>query len=210
VSVLRLLGLQKFGVICGFVFPLVAFCCIGVAVWSYPEFSWLDNALSDLGVVSGVTAFSFNWGLFTAGVLGFFFAAVGLFNFFKKSAIGKVGAAVFAVAAIWLMAIGIFNERFSPTHFIVAILFFITLPAALCILTVALYQKGAVKFAIFTLSTSFIAAAPWLLFFMFHYVANVAIPETISAIAGSIWVITISYKMLKTTKSPATPKATSF
>jgi hypothetical membrane protein len=197
---MRLFGLQKFGVVCGFVFPLVAFCCIGVAIVSYSEFSWFDNALSDLGVVSGVTAFSFNWGLFTAGVLGFFFATVGMFNFFKKCAAGKVGAAAFAMAAIWLMAIGIFNESFTPVHFIVSILFFITLPVALCILTAALYLKSEVKLAIFTLSSSFIAAAPWILLFTLHYVPNVAIPETISAIAGSIWVITISYKMFKTNK----------
>jgi len=198
VSVLRLLSLQRFGAVCGFVFPFVALCCIGMAIVSYSEFSWFDNALSDLGVVSGVTAFVFNWGLFTAGVLGFFFATVGLFNFLKNSAICKVGATVFAVATIWLSAIGIFNESFSPTHFIVSLLFFVTLPSALWILTAALYLKGEVKLAFFTLSSSLIAAAPWLLFFMFHYTPNVAIPEIISALAGSIFVIIISYKMLKT------------
>lgn len=195
------LGLQRFGSVCGFLFPLVAFCCIGVSSVSYPEFSWFDNALSDLGVVSGVTAFAFNWGLFTAGLLGFFFAVVGLFSFFKDSAAGRVGTAVFALATVWLMAIGVFNESFIPTHFIVAILFFVTLPTSLYILTAALYLKGELKLAIFALSSSFIAAMPWLLFFVFHYAPSVAIPETISAIAGSIWVIILSYKISKTPPS---------
>ncbi|MDR0797412.1 MAG: DUF998 domain-containing protein [Nitrososphaerota archaeon] len=196
-----MLVLQKFGSVCGFVFPLVAFCCICVAIASYPAFSWFDNALSDLGVVSGVTAVFFNGGLFISGVMGFLFAAIGLFNFFKSSVIGKVGTTVFAVATIWLMTIGIFNESFMPTHFIVAVLFFISLPVALCVLTAALYLNGEVKLASFTLSSSFIAATPWILFLTLHYASNVAIPETISAIAASVWVIIISYKMFKTTNT---------
>jgi hypothetical membrane protein len=195
---LKLLGLQKFGVVCGFVFPLVAFGCIGIAIVSYPEFSWANNALSDLGVVPGVTAFAFNFGLFTAGVLGFFFAIAGLYSYFKNTTTGKIGSAVFALATIWLMAIGVFNESFYPAHFVVAVLFFITLPCALWILAVALYLKYEVNLTVFTLTSSFIAAAPWILYLLVRYVPNVAIPEAISALISSIWVITISYKILKT------------
>jgi len=200
-GMLSQLVLQKIGIVCGFVVPIVAFGCIGIAIVSYPEFSWVNNALSDLGVVSGVTALAFNLGLFIAGLLGFFFAIIGLFSYFKNNLVGKVGSIVFAVATVWLMAIGIFNENFHPTHFIVSVLFFITLPVALWVLTVALYLKNEVKLALFTLISSFIAAAPWILFYAVHYVQNVAIPETISALTGSIWIIIMSYKILKTAKT---------
>ena len=39
----------------GIVAPMIAFVCIGGAITSYPQFSWTNNALSDLGVISGIT-----------------------------------------------------------------------------------------------------------------------------------------------------------
>ncbi|MDR2699934.1 MAG: DUF998 domain-containing protein [Nitrososphaerota archaeon] len=192
--------LQKIGAVCGFVVPIVAFGCISAAVVSYPEFSWTNSTLSDLGVVfGGVTAPFFNFGLFTTGLLCFFFGAIGLFSYFKDTVIGKIGAVVFVMAAVWLMVIGVFNESFWPAHFIVSVLFFITLPVGLWLLTVALNFKHEVKLAVFTLVSSFTAVVPWIFYFIVHYVPNVAFPETISAVAGSVWVIVLSYKIFKTT-----------
>lgn len=193
--------LQKTGAVCGFAVPAVAFGCIAAAIMSYPEFSWTNNALSDLGVVPGVTGPIFNVGLFTAGLLGVLFAVLGLFNYLKDSTVGKAGALTFAAATVWLMAIGIFNEDFRPTHFIVSVLFFATLPIAFWIITAAFYRRHEVKLAVFTLAASFVAAAPWILYYIIHYVPKVAIPETISAVTGAIWAITLSYKMLKTAKT---------
>jgi hypothetical membrane protein len=193
--------LQRIGVICGFVMPIVAFGCIGVAILFYPEFSWFNNALSDLGVGLGVSAPVFNFGLLIAGLLCFFFAGFGLFNHFKNGIVGRVGSIIFAVAAVWLMAIGVFNESFWPVHFIVAMAFFVTLPVALLVLTVALYRCQAVKLAVFTLVSSFVVAVPWILFVIVRYVPNVAIPEIISSLAVSFWVIVLSYRILKTASS---------
>ena len=200
ICMLNQLGLQRIGAFCGFVVPILAFGCIGLSVMLYPEFSWFNNALSDLGVVFGVTAFVFNFGLFVAGLMCFFFAVMGLFNYFKNSVVGKLGSIVFAVAAVWLMAIGIFNESFLAIHFIVAVLFFVTLPSAFLVLTVALYKRKELKLAVFTLVSSFVAAAPWILFFIVPYVPNVAIPEFISSLISSIWLIVLSYYTLKTAK----------
>jgi len=52
--------------ICGFLAPIFAFAFIFSAVVSYPQFSWVDNALSDLGVMAGVTAVLFNSGIIIA------------------------------------------------------------------------------------------------------------------------------------------------
>jgi len=198
---LNLSFLQRVGAVCGFIVPIVAFGCIGLAIVFYPDFSWTGNALSDLGVVSGVSAPVFNLGLVVAGLLCFFFAALGLFNCFKYAVVGRLGAVVFAVASVWLMAIGVFNESFWPVHFVVAVLFFVTLPVALLVLTVTLYQARKVFLTVFTLASFFIAALPWVLYCFVPYVPNVAIPETISSIAGSIWIIILSYRMFKTVKT---------
>jgi hypothetical membrane protein len=97
------------------------------------------------------------------------------------------------------MAIGVFNESFYPVHFVVAVLFFVTMPVAFWVLAVALYLRRKVGLAFFTLFSSVVAATPWLLYIIVRYVPNVAIPEVISALISSIWIIIISYKMVKTT-----------
>ncbi len=191
------LNRQSAGAIIGIAVPILAFTCILTAISSYPAFSWTNNALSDLGVVPGVTSQIFNSGLFTSGLLAFIFAIFGLFTYFGKNVVGKAGALTFAAATIALMAIGIFNEDFRPTHYIVSVLFFTILPIALWIITAGLYLKRELKLAIFTVLASIAAATPWILYFTIHYVPNVAIPEFISSLAGSIWLVVISYKMLK-------------
>jgi hypothetical membrane protein len=85
-----------------------------VAIASYPAFNWETNALSDLGVVSGITGPVFNSGLIVAGICGFCFAVFGLYTYFESS-LGKAGSILFAASTVALIAIGIFNENFHPT-----------------------------------------------------------------------------------------------
>jgi hypothetical membrane protein len=185
------------GIVAGIATPIVAFISILTAIATYPQFSWTDNALSDLGVVAGVTGPLFNFGLVSAGILGFIFASLGLFIYFEKSQIGKIGSAIFAAATIALICIGIFNENYSPTHYIVSVAFFMLAPIALFILTGAFYRNHQRRIAVFTVSIGVTAAIPWILEFIIRYVPNVAIPETISALAVSIWAIALARIMLK-------------
>ena len=74
----------KISGVCGILTPLVAFTFISLAIASSPQFSWTDNALSDLGVVEGVTAVLFNSGLIIGGILAIIFAS-GLFIFLRRN-----------------------------------------------------------------------------------------------------------------------------
>ncbi len=112
---------KKIGAAAGVAAPIIAFTCIFSSIATYPAFSWTNNALSDLGVVSGITGPLFNFGLCAAGVLGFAFAVLGLYAYFENDWVGKLGSAFFAAATISLILIGIFNEHFSPTHYIVSV-----------------------------------------------------------------------------------------
>jgi hypothetical membrane protein len=188
---------QRIGVAAGIAAPVVGFICILAAIASYPAFSWTDNALSDLGIVSGITGPLFNFGLFASGILALSFAAFGLFNYFGKGWVGRIGSATFAAATLALMAIGIFNESFSPIHYLVSVAFFVLAPISLFILTGAFWLAHKRSIAGFTVLVAFAAALPWLLLFAFNYVPNVAIPEFISGLAVSAWVIVLSTKMLK-------------
>jgi hypothetical membrane protein len=188
---------QRLGSSAGIIAPIIGFICILSATASYPQFSWTDNALSDLGVVSGITGALFNFGLLASGFLAFNFAAFGLFTYLGKMWVGKIGAAVFAVASIALICIGIFNENFSPTHYLVSVAFFVLAPISLFIVTCAFWLKRQQGMAAFTVAIGVAAALPWILEFTLNYVPNVAVPEAVSGVAVSAWAIVIGKKMLK-------------
>jgi hypothetical membrane protein len=194
---MSIMNIQKVGVAAGFVAPVWAFLFISLAILSFPSFSWTNNALSDLGVVPDLTSWLFTLGLCGGGVLAFIFTVIGLFQFVGKGLAGKVGAGFFAASTLTLVCIGIFNESFRPTHYLFSVAFFVLAPLAFFILTAGFYLKGRRGFAAFTIIVASIAAIPWILQLTIPYVANVAVPETISGAAISIWVILLSTKMLQ-------------
>jgi hypothetical membrane protein len=188
---------QRLGASAGIVAPILGFIFILSAIASYPAFSWTNNALSDLGVVSGITGPLFNFGLVASGLLAFNFTIFCLFTYFEKSWVGKIGSAVFAAATLALICIGIFNENFSPTHYFVSVAFFVLTPISLFIITCAFWLNNYRGMAAFTVAVGVAAALPWLLFFEFNYVSNVAVPEFLSGLAVSAWTIVLGKKMLK-------------
>ena len=193
---LRSVKFQRAGAAAGIATPLLAFTCILLAVASYPDFSWVNNALSDLGVIPGITGLLFNFGLIISGFLSIIFAVFGLRFLFRANLVGKTGSIFFASANLALMAIGIFNENFSPTHYLVSVAFFMLAPISLFILTGAFWRCHQRSMALFTVLVGVIAALPWLLLFAFNYVPNVAVPEFLSGLAISAWAVVLSKKIL--------------
>ena len=189
---------QSIGAAAGIAAPLLAFTCILTAIASYPAFSWTNNALSDLGVIPGITSLLFNFGLIISGFLSFTFAVLGLYVFLRASWAGKIGTAVFAAANLALMSIGIFNENFSPTHYLVSVAFFTLVPISLFILSCAFWLRYQRGMAVFTVLSGILAALPWLLL-AFNYIPNVAVPEFLSGLAVSAWAVMIAKKMLNPT-----------
>jgi hypothetical membrane protein len=181
---------------CGFLAPIFAFAFIFLAVVSYPQFSWVDNALSDLGVVGGVTAVLFNSGLIVSGVLCFIFAT-GLFAFLSERAVGRIGVFVLVLASLALVAIGVFPESVRSVHYFVSVAFFVFLPVSMLVIVGAFWLMGQVRMAVFTLLVAIVAVAPWVLLFSVRYVSGVAIPEFVSGLAGAVWAVVLSGKMLK-------------
>ncbi len=187
---------QQLGEASGIVAPIVAFTSVLTAIASYPEFSWTNNALSDLGIISGITGPVFNFGLYCSGLFVVTFAMFGLFKYLR-SWMGKIGALSFAATGLALMSIGFFPENVAPYHYLFSVAFFVLLPISLFIITGAFAFSRQKKMALLTLLTAVTAATPWILYFTVHYVNGVAIPEFASALAGSVWVVVLSYTMLK-------------
>jgi len=142
--------------------PLFVNVCILLATASWPLFSWTNNALSDLGVQSGITAVVFNSGLVISGLLFIVFGS-GLFHLAGKRFLGNVGSAFFILSSLSLVAIGVFNESFSPTHYIVSVMFFVLLPVSLLILVGAFWLAGNRKLSMFTFVMALAPTAPWVL-----------------------------------------------
>ncbi len=193
---------------CGILTPVVAFTCISLSIVSAPEFSWVDNALSDLGVMPGATAPIFNYGLITSGILGFIFATslfrLLRFDIFSHDARmlypdnrGLGGALIFSLACLALVAIGVFPENVRYLHFFASVAFFVLLIGALLHMGIGFWRARQKRIAVFTLLLGLIAAAPWLLLFVVRYVSGVAIPELIVAVAGGLWSGVFGFKMLK-------------
>jgi hypothetical membrane protein len=111
--------------------------------------------------------------------------------------VGKIGSGLLVVAFVAFTAIGIFNSSFSPTHYIVAVSFFVAFPLALLFLVHSFWLLGERTLSLFTLASALTAGLPWALQFTFHCVHGIAIPEIASGIVLAIWVITLSYSMQK-------------
>ena len=194
--------------VCGILTPVVAFVFISLSITSASEFSWIENALSDLGVMLGVTSALFNFGLIVSGILGFIFATnlVRLlrFDIFSHDARmlypdnrGLGGALIFSLACLALVAIGVFPENVRYLHFFASVAFFVLLIGALLRMGIGFWRARQKRIAMFTLLLGMVIAAPWLLLFLVRYVSGVAIPELIAAVAGGLWVGVFGFKMLK-------------
>jgi hypothetical membrane protein len=61
----------------------------------------------------------------------------------------------------------------------------------------AFWLMRQVRMAVFTLLAAVAAAVPWVLYFSIHYVSGVAVPEAVSAFAGSVWAVVLSGRMLR-------------
>ncbi|MEM3597052.1 MAG: DUF998 domain-containing protein [Candidatus Bathyarchaeia archaeon] len=188
----------KVAAVCGILTPIIAFTCISAAIALYPPFSWVDNALSDLGVVEGAVSMIFNGGLMVSGILALAFA-IGVQNYLNNSIIGKIGAFLFALDAIALIAIGAFPENTAP-HFPASVAFFMLFPVAMLFIGAVLTKKSEKTMAVFSFLAAIFSIAIWIFQYNVGFGKGVAIPETLTAIAVSAWALILGFKMLKQQK----------
>ncbi len=179
--------------ICGLAAPAVSLVCIFAAISLSPWFSWAGNALSDLGV--GEAAWLFNSGLVAGGVLTTVFA-LGLFIPYQDQA-RRFGALLFFFSALSLVGIGIFSEAAGRTHFYFSVAFFALLALSLMIIGIGSIVARSRKFGVLTLAIGAVAALPW----AFPWGA-VAVPELISALAGSVWAAIHGAQFLRGRRDP--------
>ena len=191
----------KISGISGIIAPVVAFTLILFAIAYSPEFSWTENALSDLGVQRGATAILFNYGLIVGGILALTFAS-GLFILLGDKFSGRIGVLFFALDALALIAIGFFPENIKPMHYLASVVFFAFFPISMFVISATFLLMDKLKISLFTFLAAIVAAVVWILQFTTHFVHGAAIPETISALSASTWSTVLGFKMLRQASHP--------
>ena len=167
---------QRNYAIFGLLGPIVAFLFIGISIALSSWFSWGNNALSDLGhsIISYVAPL-FNFGLLLSG----FFIIIYALTSFRKHA--KYTSNFLMFSGLSLQLVATFNEVYRPLHFQVSVLFFLSL---LFVSLSYIIEKGSVL-AVITLFIGFIS---WIIYGLKVFSTGIAVPETVSSMATSVWI----------------------
>jgi hypothetical membrane protein len=111
----------------------------------------------------------------------------------RKQVLGFIGAFTLVLSSVSLCAIGIFPESAGRIHFYVSVAFFALLVISLFFIGAALIRKSSPRyFGFFSILAGLVAAAAWVIP---H--EGVAIPEITASVAGSVWAIVLSIKILQ-------------
>jgi hypothetical membrane protein len=174
---------KKICALFGVVSPLVAYASIGVSIALSPWFSWKRNALSDLGhaVKSGVAPI-FNFGLLLTGFLFMIYAFTALRDYARWTSYSLV------ISAFMLQLVATFDEVYGLLHFVVSILFFVSLGSTTIVYAVERKSSLAVIGFI-------IGLFAWIFYWAGIYRAGVAVPEIISSVAVIPWIIYSALKL---------------
>ncbi|RLF19402.1 MAG: hypothetical protein DRZ82_05870 [Thermoprotei archaeon] len=150
-----------------FIIPLTF---IAVSIIRAPWFSILDNALSDLGHAKrSNVAPLFNFGLSLGGFL------VGLVSTYYVSRISKALSITLSLTGYSLILVAVFDEVYGYLHFMVSVLFFMSLAASLI-------AYAIVKRTILPIPLLIIGISAWVIHYLYDIPRGVAIPELISII----------------------------
>ena len=163
--------------LCGLLGPLIAIISIAVAIVFSPWFSWESNALSDLGHPSySDVAPLFNFGLLLCGFLVIFYSITS----FRIHA--KYTSYILVLVGFMLQLVATFNEVYGLLHSQVSVLFFV----ALCFASVSYVVE---KRSVLAFAALIIGIVSWILYGIDIYRSGIAVPEIVSLIAASIWVM---------------------
>jgi len=162
--------------------PLLAYVFIAISIGLSPWFRWERNALSDLGhAVRSSVAPLYNFGLLLGGLLLAIYAVTTFRSHARWTSYSLV------LSAFSLQLVAVFDEVYGFFHFAVSVLFFASLAPA----SILYFVEKKSRLALTSLA---IGLASWILYWMKVYRAGVAVPETISSVAATAWVV---YSALK-------------
>ncbi|MEM4469327.1 MAG: DUF998 domain-containing protein [Desulfurococcaceae archaeon] len=145
---------------------------IGLAAALSSWFNLYSNALSDLGhAIKSNVAPLFNTGLSLGGVLMILFAVK------YVEAFSRVIALLVVIAGYALVLVGVFDEVYGALHFVVSVLFFVSILLLVLGYGLVLRDPRIVVLASILVSLNIVV---WTLHFAIRVPRGAAIPELIS------------------------------
>lgn len=166
----------------GVVGPLAAYFFIGMSIALSPWFSWRENALSDLGhAVRSSVAPIFNFGL----LLGGFLVAIYSITVLRNHA--KYTSYCLLVLAFALQLVAVFDEVYGFLHYVVSVMFFVSLGFASILYSVE-------RRSLLAMMAFLVGLSSWVLYWAGVYNAGVAVPEAVSSLAVTPWVVSSARK----------------
>lgn len=167
--------------------PIVAFTSIFTAIMFSPWFSWMGNALSDLGV--GEAAAIFNFGLIASGLM-LIPLPIAIYTA-SEDRLERLSALLLLLSAVFLSSIGFFPESYGCLHYYVSVAFFLTLPLTIYLYAAAVFKNSRER-ALLSAAAATIALGVWL----FPW-SSPAIPEALSALPATLWVERVALDLLR-------------
>ncbi len=168
----------------GLIGSLIAYIAIGLSIYLSPWFKWESNALSDLGHAQrSEVAPIFNFGLLVSGFIIAIYSVKSLSKYAKYTSISLT------FSALMLQTVATFDEIYSNLHFLVSVLFFVSIGFSCIIYSIE--KKSILAALAFT-----VGLLSWMLYWAGLYKAGVAVPEVISAVAATLCIIQSTLKIL--------------
>jgi hypothetical membrane protein len=174
---------ERYYALFGLVGPLIAFFFIITSILLAPWFRWENNALSDLGhSVDSNVAPLFNFGLLLSGFFTILYSLLSLKNHARYTSY------LLMFSGLLLQLIATFDETYGSLHFLVSVMFFVML----CFVSISFVME---KKSILALIALILGIVSWILWGVKFYVAGIAVPETVSSIVISVWVMWSALKI---------------
>ena len=196
----------KVTVLCGVFAPIVAFTCIGLAIYYSPWFTWTGNWLSDLGGISGekpiwaargVASVIFNFGLIITGIMGLMFASVVRKISILNTRLGRIGTLLLVIDISALTAIGIFPETTGYLHSLASIIFFSLIPLSLLPIGFVLRNSTEKLIGLFVILIGIISLCSLSLIFIPQPWGGNAIAEMFPIVSIAMFAIVMGISLLK-------------
>ena len=174
---------KKSCAIFGLIAPLIGFISVGISIAISPWFNWKQNALSDLGhsIRSGAAPV-FNFGLLLTGILLIIYVVIVLKDYLKWTSHSLL------LSAFILQTVAMFNETYGVLHFVVSILFFISLG-------ISSFFYALEKKSYLAIASLIIGVFSWIFYLIKIFDIGIAVPEIISSFAVASWIMTSAFQI---------------
>ena len=193
----RSLLFLRFAGVCGLLGAVLPLIMILSATFLSSWFRWDTNALSELGV--GEQALLFNSAVLLGGLFSFLFA-LGLRQYLGKGKSISAGVVLIMIGSVCLALVGIFTIDNIVMHSIVALGYFILVPAGFLLMGSGTKESvvQGLSFACGIVALLAILAFPVIILAL-PFKVGFAVPELIEGLTISAWVVFMSAKLLKPT-----------